>query len=81
MTQAREAVASADCRQLEFAAHSLAGGCAMIGAQRLAEACRALERLAERGSMQDAVAEMERAEQEFAALQAFVAEHLMERAA
>ena len=81
MSQARDAVETSDARRLDFAAHSLGGGCAMIGAHRLAAACRAMEGMAEHGLMQGAPAEMERAEQEFAALQAFVAEHMLERAA
>ena len=81
LEQAHEAHAGGDLARLVAAAHSLAGGCSMLGARRLSATCRELEALAEAGNGELARGVLERADKDFESLTHLFEELTLKRAA
>ena len=81
LRQAREAEAAADLARLEAAAHSLAGGSAMLGARRLARTCQEVQRNAEQGDRAAAHRALAQAEKDLEVLRATFEGLMMKKAA
>jgi PAS domain S-box-containing protein len=81
LVELRAAVASADPKRVEFAAHSLKGSCRTMGADALAASVEELEWQAERGELQGADRVIESASIELGRLQVALATHLGNQAA
>ncbi len=81
LRQAREADIAADMVRLEAAAHSLAGGSAMLGVRRLARTCRELQQNAEAGDQVAARGALARAEQDLEALRDRLDEFVLKKVA
>jgi HPt (histidine-containing phosphotransfer) domain-containing protein len=81
LRQAREADAAADLVRLDAAAHSLAGGSAMLGARRLALTCKEVQNHAENGDHAGAHRALARAEKDLEVLRGTFEGLVMRKAA
>lgn len=77
----RAALSSGDAREIERAAHSLAGGCRTIGAEPLGLACADVEQAAEAGDLDAARAAMSAVERELERVEAWLRRRTTPRAA
>jgi HPt (histidine-containing phosphotransfer) domain-containing protein len=77
----REALGSGDAKEIERAAHSLAGGCRTIGAEPLGLACAAVEHAAEAGDLDAARRAMVTVEREIGRVEAWLRQRATPRAA
>lgn len=81
LRQAHTSADAGDVQSVGAAAHSLAGGCSMIGARQLAASCHEVDRCVEAGDMSAARAALHQASRDFEALERALEELSMKRAA